>query len=179
MANSKSSVVLPFLVGVVASLVLGWWAFPKVLYSQKTQPIRFDHVVHVEGQAMTCDQCHTFRENGSFTGLPTTQSCADCHLDVQGEDPEEERFVTEYVQQGKEVEWLVYQYQPDNVYFSHIAHKDIECTKCHLDVANMKNPPVYYENRISGYSKNTMKMWECERCHAQNGASNACFVCHK
>jgi hypothetical protein len=24
-----------------------------------------------------------------------------------------------------------------------------------------------------------MKMWQCERCHAESGASNACYVCHK
>ena len=40
MAKCKSCVVLPFLIGLVASVVLGWWGFPVVLYSQKTQPIR-------------------------------------------------------------------------------------------------------------------------------------------
>lgn len=180
MAKSKSCVVLPFLVGLVASIVLGWWGFPKVLYSQKTQPIRFDHVVHVDDQAMACEDCHFFREDGSFSGLPTNESCVGCHEDVQGEDPDEERFVAEYVQQEKEVDWRVYQFQPDNVYFSHIAHKDkFECTACHHDMAKTSTPPVYYENRLTGYSKDTMKMWQCERCHAQNGASNACFVCHK
>jgi hypothetical protein len=64
----------------------------------------------------------------------------------------------------------------DNVYFSHIAHKDkFECNACHPDVAKIA-PHMYYENRLSGYSKDTMKMWQCEECHAKNGASNACFV---
>lgn len=180
MAKCKSCVVLPFLVGLVASIVLGWWGFPKVLYSQKNQPIRFDHVVHVDNQAMECDACHSFRKDGSFAGLPTNANCIECHSEIQGEDPEEARYVNDFVKKGKEVEWLVYQTQPDNVYFSHIAHKGkFECTKCHLDMANAKTPPVYYENRLSGYSKNTMKMWQCEECHAQNHASNACFVCHK
>lgn len=56
---------------------------PKVLYSQKTQPIRFDHVVHVDGQAMACEDCHAFRENGSFAGMPTNENCVGCHEDVQ------------------------------------------------------------------------------------------------
>ncbi len=180
MAKCKSCVVLPFLIGLVASIVLGWWGFPKVLYSQKAQPIRFDHVVHVDGQGIACEDCHAFRENGSFAGLPTNANCVGCHEDVQGEDPDEARYVAEYVQKEKEVEWLTYQKQPDNVYFSHIAHKEkFECTACHPDVASMSTPPVYYENKLSGYSKDTMKMWQCEECHAQNGASNACFVCHK
>ena len=55
----------------------------------------------------------------------------------------------------------------------------------HLDMASSKKPPVFRENRISGYSQNTMKMWQCEACHANpnhlgsTNASNACFVCHK
>lgn len=32
--------------------------------------------------------------------------------------------------------------------------------------ASAKKPPVFRENRISGYSQNTMKMWQCEACHA-------------
>ena len=128
---------------------------------------------------MACEDCHAFREDGSYAGMPTNANCVGCHEDVQGEDPDEARYVTEYVQQEKEVEWLGYQKQPDNVYFSHIAHKELDCTTCHPDVANMSTPPVYYENRLSGYSKDTMKMWQCEECHAKSGASNACFVCHK
>jgi len=178
-AKSKSCVVLPFLIGLVASIVLGWWGFPKILYSQKTQPIRFDHVVHVQDVAMACEDCHSYREDGSFAGYPTNANCVGCHESVQGEDPDEVKYVAEYVEQEKEVKWLIYQKQPDNVYFSHIAHKDFDCTSCHPDVANMNTPPVYYENRLSGYSKDTMKMWQCEECHAKSGASNACFVCHK
>ena len=182
MAKTKSCAVLPFvtfIVGFVGVLVLGWWGFPKVLYSEKVQPIRFSHKIHVEDQGMDCEQCHSFREDGSYAGLPTTEQCAECHSEVMGEDPEEQKFVEEYVNQNREVGWLVYQKQPDNVYFSHIAHQDFECSECHLDVADTDTPPVFYENKLSGYSKNTMKMWQCERCHAQNGASNACYICHK
>ena len=48
-----------------------------------------------------------------------------------------------------------------------------------ITAGGLELTPAYYENRISGYSKDTMKMWECERCHASMGTSNACFVCHK
>ena len=128
---------------------------------------------------MECESCHSYREDGSYAGLPTTEACAECHEEAVSEDPEEIRFVEEYVAEGKEVPWLIYQKQPDNVYFSHIAHDGLDCTECHIDVASMDTPPVFYENKLSGYSKDTMKMWQCERCHAENGASNACYVCHK
>jgi menaquinone reductase, multiheme cytochrome c subunit len=34
-----------------------------------------------------------------------------------GSDPDEIKFVEEYYEKGIEVPWLVYQYQPDNVFF--------------------------------------------------------------
>ncbi len=170
--------MLPLLSGFVMAVALGWWGYPKLVFSKKTQPIRFSHTVHID-QEMACEDCHYFREDGSFAGLPTTEKCAECHEEAVGEDPAEIKFVDEYVAQGKEVPWLVYQKQPDNVYFSHIAHKDLECTACHMDMSEVDTPPVYCQNKMTGYSKQTMKMWECERCHAENGASNACFVCHK
>lgn len=179
MAKEKSCVLLPFLVGLVAAIALGWWGFPRVLYSKKVQPIRFSHPVHVDDMGLDCEYCHYYREDGSFAGMPTTYSCAECHEEAVSDDPAEIKFVEEYVVPGKEVPWLVYQKQPDNVYFSHIAHEDLDCTECHIDVASMDTPPVFYENRLTGYSKDTMKMWQCERCHAESGASNACYVCHK
>ncbi|MEF3696415.1 menaquinone reductase multiheme cytochrome c subunit QrcA [Desulfolutivibrio sp.] len=181
-AGGVGGVVLLFLVGFVGALVVGWWVFPQLLFSQKTQPILFSHKVHAE-QGLDCESCHTFSETGQFLGLPSTASCAECHPDETGgaTDAEKEidKFVKDYAKPGIEVPWLVYQYQPDNVFFSHAAHTGFECTTCHPDVANMDSPPPYHENRLSGYSKQTMKMWECERCHAQMGASNACYVCHK
>lgn len=171
--------VVPFVIGLLAALAVGWWLFPNWLYSKKTQPIRFSHKIHVEQEGLECDACHLYREDGSFAGLPTTEQCAECHMDLLGEDPAEKKFYEEYVDKGKEVPWLVYQYQPDNVYFSHNAHESYECTECHLDLAKNDDPPPYYRNRVSGYSKGTMKMWQCERCHAEHGVSNACYTCHK
>ena len=109
----------------------------------------------------------------------------------------------DYVQTGREIrsEWLIYLKQPDNVFFSHAAHSvgrcatchtEYEeapgtlCAVCHMDMSKVSTPPVYSENRLSGYPKGTMLMWDCERCHANpnhlspaTNANNACFVCHK
>ncbi len=178
-ASSRCGGVLPFLLGFLASVVVLWVVFPQLLFSEKEQPVQFSHKLHVEDQGMECDSCHVYRDDGSYAGMPSNEQCTDCHEEVMGEDPAEEKFVTEYVQQEKEVPWLNYQYQPDNVYFSHMAHDGMDCTECHPDVANAEKAPLYYENRITGYSKQTMKMWQCERCHAESGVSNACYVCHK
>jgi len=181
-AGGVGGMVLFGLIGFVGALVVGWVVFPKMLYSEKTQPIRFSHTTHTQ-LGIECEQCHHLGPDGRFAGLPTTEACAECHGDETGDaspnGKEIDKFVKEYAKTGVQVPWLVYQYQPDNVFFSHAAHKGFECTKCHPDVAKMDNPPAYYENRLSGYSKDTMKMWECERCHASMGTSNACYVCHK
>jgi hypothetical protein len=120
----------------------------------------------------------------------------------------EREYVVKYLIQGKEVPWLNYQYQPDNVYFSHAAHMNLSieelagmkkelasvvdpsvfegdapeqnCNLCHLkDIQLNDEPPAFERNILSGYSKMTMKMWKCERCHALKGQPNACYTCHK
>jgi hypothetical protein len=172
------------------------------MLAERTQPVNFSHRAHVQDIGAECGQCHFLREDGSFSGAPDTALCAECHFVTQGSDPEEARFVAEYVQTGREIktEWLIYQKQPDNVFFSHAVHslkncsschemadrlpKEI-CSLCHLDVFTMDAPPVYRENRLSGYTPATKIMWECEHCHALPGhversrAGNGCFVCHK
>jgi hypothetical protein len=41
-------IILFFIIGFAASMVLGWVIFPKLLYSQKQQPFNFNHALHVE-----------------------------------------------------------------------------------------------------------------------------------
>ena len=102
-----------------------------------------------------------------------------CHQAVLGGTPAEEHFVQEYVHKNKPVPWQTYQRQPDNVYFSHIAHQDMDCTTCHPDVGRSQDLPQVAVHKFTGYTKHTMSMQECEACHAREGASNACYVCHK
>ena len=188
---------IPFVAGIALALVIGWWVYPTLLFAERQQPIAFNHQVHLVKNGMACSDCHTLRDDGSYRGLPTTADCATCHSSVQGNSATEKRFVEDYVQKGKEVPWLVYQWQPDNVFFSHAAHSVESCNTCHdftttelcnlchLDLASTTTPPPFFENRITGYSKTTMKMNLCERCHAypdhlnDTNANNSCFVCHK
>jgi len=198
-------IILFFIISFAASLVVGWIVFPKLLYSQKKQPIDFNHAVHTEAVDNGCKSCHFFREDGSFAGAPKLEQCIDCHEEVIGVSSEEAKFVEEYVANEKEVPWLIYSKQPDCVFFSHAAHvkgAEINCTVCHGHIGESEHLRAYEENRITGYSrdiwgknisglkKNTwdrMKMDDCAQCHKEatgkktsvQTEKDACFVCHK
>ncbi|THB63887.1 MAG: cytochrome C [Desulfovibrio sp.] len=200
----------PFFVGFVAALVVGWWIFPKVLFTEETQPIEFSHKTHMEEAVDSCEYCH-FEDTDAglmFSGLPTTEQCVDCHMAPLGDTEAELEFV-EMIEAGEEVEWLVYQRQPDNAYFSHMAHSldncgmchpEFEdspqalCNQCHPDLIEAEGSLPIEVNRLTGYTTETMKMWECEECHAYpdhvydlnddghldaTDANNGCHVCHK
>lgn len=182
------------LVGFVLALIVGWGLFPTLLYSKKTQPFPFNHVVHTEEVGLMCEDCHRFREDGTFTGIPPLAECLECHTwsDRQNEDNAAEtafleEFVTEDDELKKSPPWLSYARQPDCVYFSHIAHVrmgEIECEECHGEDGQRSEPRPYYQNLISTYSRDVwkkMKMTDCADCHLKydKPENNACFVCHK
>jgi len=202
--GAGGAITLFFIFGLVASLVVGWVVFPKLLYSQKTQPVDFNHALHMELVDDECQSCHFFREDGTYSGAPKLAQCVDCHEDVNGEDPEEEKFVTQYVALDREVPWLVYSRQPDCVFFSHAAHVikgKMDCVTCHGHIGESTSLKVYEENRITGYSRDIwgkniaglkrnswdrMKMDDCAACHKENNVNQGsvqthrggCFVCH-
>jgi hypothetical protein len=176
-------IILFFILGLFASLVLGWVIFPKLLYSQKKQPIDFNHAFHVAEVDNGCESCHFFRKDGTFSGAPKLEQCIDCHEEIQGIDPDEIKFVEEYVSKEREVPWLIYAKQPDCVFFSHAAHikgADMDCVTCHGHIGESESLKVYEENRITGYSRDIwgksiagfkknpwdrMKMDDCAECH--------------
>ncbi len=193
------AVILSFLVGLVISLAIGWVVYPALLYSEQEQPVQFDHDLHMYEVSDGCESCHFFREDGTFAGVPTLAQCMDCHDSALGDTEEELKFVEEYVEQEKEVPWLIYSKQPDCVFFSHAAHvkkAGMSCEECHGPVGTSTSLKTYQENRITGYSRDiwgedltgvfkkhswdSMKMDDCARCHKrETGSKGACFQCHK
>ena len=175
--------VLLFLVGLAGSLWVGWWLFPTLLYSEQVQPFAYNHAKHAEMSGEPCETCHFYRGDGTYAGRPTLETCAQCHEAVIGETESEKEFVEKFVEPGIEPEWVAWQKQPDNVYFSHQPHKDkFECVECHPSVEELDKMEPVKVNRLTGYTlftEQNMKMWQCEECHAEHHASNACYICHK
>ncbi|MGM0451826.1 MAG: menaquinone reductase multiheme cytochrome c subunit QrcA [Thermodesulfobacteriota bacterium] len=188
-----------FVIGLVASAISGWVGFPNLLYSEKSQPIDFNHQLHLNQVYEGCESCHYFRSDGSFAGTPDNSACADCHSYPMGLGEDEEKLANEYIGENKQVPWLSYSEQPDCVFFSHAAHvkgAGMECKTCHGDIGQSESLRTYQENRISGYSRDIwgyniarlgkpkhgmrMKMNDCAGCHLEEtGSKGACFQCHK
>ncbi len=203
--SAGGPIILFFILGLAASLVLGWVIFPQLLYSQKKQPVDFNHKLHMTLVDDGCQSCHFFREDGSYSGVPKLAQCMECHEEMQGENPEEEKFVNEYMAKRREVPWLVYARQPDCVFFPHAAHVKLakmDCVTCHGNIGESESLRVYEANRISGYSRDIwgrniagikrnswdrMKMDDCSECHQKENVNQAsvqtqkgaCFVCHQ
>jgi len=186
-----------FLVGLAGGLAAGWLLFPQLLYSRQAQPMDFNHALHTDDGGMTCEECHPFRDDGSFSGIPTIDVCADCHSDPLGESAAEAVLIAAYIEPAQEVPWFVYARQPQNVYFSHAAHvrlADITCDRCHGFQGTSTTLQPGETNRISTYSRHiwgprisgggsqvwdAMKMSDCSACHAQRGVQDSCLMCHK
>jgi len=197
-------IILFFILGLIASLLIGWVAFPPLLYSQKKQPVDFNHALHSGLVDNGCESCHFFREDGTYSGVPKLAQCIECHEEANSEDPEEIKFVEEYVKKEREVPWLVYSRQPACVFFSHAAHvktAQMDCVTCHGPIGESEGLKPYKQNRITGYSRDIwgenilgvkrnswdrMKMDDCAECHATSGVSggsvqtqkDGCLVCH-
>ncbi|WP_319524265.1 menaquinone reductase multiheme cytochrome c subunit QrcA [uncultured Desulfosarcina sp.] len=199
-------IILFFIIGFAASMVLGWVIFPKLLYSEKQQPFSFNHALHVGEVDEGCESCHFFRDDGSFSGIPKLAQCTDCHEEPMGETEDEAIFVEQYVAMEREVPWLVYSRQPDCVFFSHAAHvmgAKMDCVTCHGHIGESTESRPYEYNLITRYSRDIwgkniagmkknswdrMKMDDCAQCHKEAGLTHtssvqtgrdACFVCHK
>lgn len=190
--------VAAVLLGLGAALVCGWVVFPYALYGRTEQPIQFSHRVHAgERTGLACQDCHQLAADGRFAGIPGVETCAPCHSEPQGSSADEKQLVDEYVSKGREVAWLVYARQPENVYFSHAQHvklAGLPCERCHGPHGASAALRPFERNRISGYSRDIwggsisrigraewegMKMSDCSSCHRERGVRESCLDCHK
>jgi len=187
-----------FAFGLASTLFAGWIVFPRVLYSQKHQPLAFLHKTHAEKSGVAdCTECHSLRGDGSFAGIPPMEKCAECHSDRVGDSNAEAILVDNYIKPGQEIPWLIYARQPANVWFSHAIHVkrgNLACTECHSNYGESDAVRVYEVNRISGYSRaiwghsmsrlrraphEGMKMSDCQDCHQLHKVEVGCLGCHE
>ncbi|MFO8070997.1 MAG: menaquinone reductase multiheme cytochrome c subunit QrcA [Polyangia bacterium] len=184
--------------GAAGGLLAGWVGFPAVLYERVEQPASFSHAIHTGDEVgMTCEDCHGFDASGRFGKIPSVRTCAECHGSPLKESEAERILVEKYIEPQREIPWLVYSRQPDNVHFPHAQHvrrAEIPCADCHGDHALSDELRFYERNRITGLSRDVwgpsmtrlgnapgegMKMSDCVDCHRENDVVDSCQSCHR
>jgi hypothetical protein len=163
LARATLIAVACVLAGVPAAL-MAWVRTPNATreYQPVTQPVAFDHRIHVTGQHIDCLYCHYSAERSASAGIPPTSECVPCHStawmssDVFG--PVRESIATGHPLQWKRVDAL-----PGFVYFNHAIHvnKGVGCESCHGRVDRMGQV----------YQSAPLTMQWCVNCHRNPAAA--------
>lgn len=160
-----------FLVGLALIVSLFFLAILLEPWGGTTQPILFNHKIHAEN-GLGCEDCHTNFMKFASSGRPKLETCTQCHEETLTESKEEKRL-SDYIQEGKEIDWIRLFHIPDDVYFSHRLHVvigKIECSVCHGDIGESTQPPSKVQN---------LSMDKCMDCHEKRQVNNDCIACHR
>jgi len=153
----QAGLVLSIVGGLVTMAV--WYYFtPK--YSrvgyQPVQPVAFQHDLHVKQLGLDCRYCHSYVEVSSHSNVPTTQTCMNCHRDIQKDNPKLKPIRDSWAT-GQPVAWVKIHNVPDYAYFNHSAHvnRGVSCVSCHGQVNEM-DVTFQHESQSMGW---------CLQCH--------------
>jgi len=127
-------------------------------YIETQQPVQFSHKHHVGDDGIDCRYCHTSVEISNSAGMPSTQTCMNCHSQIWSDSPYLE-IVRESWRTGRPIEWTRVHDLPDYAYFNHSIHvaKGVGCNTCHGPVDEM--PAIYQAS--------SLQMEWCLACHRQ------------
>ena len=127
-------------------------------YVEKQQPVQFSHKHHVGDDGIDCRYCHQTVETTASAGMPSTQTCMNCHSQIWADSPYLE-VVRESYRDNKPIEWERVHDLPEYTYFNHSIHvaKGVGCSTCHGAIDKM--PAVFQEN--------TLQMEWCIACHRE------------
>lgn len=138
-----------------------------------TQPVAFNHNLHISDLEMDCSDCHLYVMNSRKATLPDKNVCIDCHEEPLGESAEEQKLVS-LLQSEQELMWKRIYVLPKHVYFSHFRHVtlgQIGCLNCHGEMKKLTSPPTKQAVNVSD-------MNFCLDCHDEKQVSNDCLTCH-
>ncbi len=102
------------------------------------QPILFSHDHHTAALGIDCRYCHTTVEREASAGIPATEICMNCHIEIWKDSPMLEP-VRASLRDNVPIEWNRVHDLPDFVYFNHSIHvaKGVGCETCHGKVTEM------------------------------------------
>jgi Cytochrome c7 and related cytochrome c/Class III cytochrome C family len=150
--------------GAVFILVAAVWVLAEInrsswntgQWTERQQPVQFSHKHHSGDDGIDCRYCHTSVETSASAGMPSTQTCMNCHSQLWADSPYLEP-VRESWRTGKPIEWVRVHDLPDYSYFNHSIHvnKGVGCSSCHGKVDDM---PLMLQ-------ASSLQMEWCLECH--------------
>ena len=162
--KSANNIARISMVSVAVLAVTGFLAYTQIArssyltgrYLEKQQPVQFSHKHHVGDDGIDCRYCHQTVETTATAGMPSTQTCMNCHSQIWNDSPYLEPVRASF-RENKPIEWERVHDLPEFTYFNHSIHvaKGVGCSTCHGPIDNM--PAVYAEN--------TLQMEWCIACH--------------
>jgi len=140
-----------------------------------SQPIAFNHKIHIEDVGLACLDCHTGAATKVHAGIPGREFCADCH--DPSDEPEADSALASlvpFLADEREIPWKRVAVVPPDVFFSHRRHVTsgaLECKRCHPGQSERTAPPRF--------ARKVMSMNDCLECHRKSQVSVDCLACHR
>lgn len=159
-SNALPLQIIVFVLIFTATVVMGitYYATPKYtrVGYEPTQPVPYDHSLHVGQLGMDCRYCHSHVDESGHANVPAASTCMTCHSHIKTDSPLLEPIRASY-ESGEPVPWVRIHQAPDYVYFNHSVHvnRGISCVECHGKVNEME--VVYHAEPLS--------MAFCLDCH--------------
>jgi NAD-dependent SIR2 family protein deacetylase len=102
------------------------------------QPVPYSHQLHAGQLGMDCRYCHNNVERSAYAGVPSTQTCMNCHANVKKDSPILQPIRDSW-KTGDPVPWVRIHKVADYAYFDHSAHltRGVGCVSCHGRVDQM------------------------------------------
>ncbi len=154
-------------------VLIGLLAGSTAIYGKLSQPVKFNHNIHVVENEMDCSECHLYVVTSRKATLPGKDICMDCHSEAQGESSEEQKLLT-LLETDQELNWQRVYVLPKHIYFSHFRHVtlgQIGCQECHGDMKTLTSPP-------NKPAVDIISMDYCMDCHEDRQVDNDCLACH-
>jgi len=164
--RSANNIARISMVTVVLLGGLAFFAYTQIARSsyltnqflERQQPVQFSHKHHAGDDGIDCRYCHQTVETTATAGMPSTQTCMNCHSQLWSDSPYLEPVRASF-RDNKPIQWERVHDLPEYVYFNHSIHvaKGVGCSTCHGQIDNM--PAVYQEN--------SLQMEWCLACHRE------------
>lgn len=142
------------------------------------QIVKFSHKIHASDNKIACFYCHSAAYHGSTGGIPSTETCLNCHGVITEGHNTGEFYISKIAntrQSKQALPWTKVNALPDYVHFNHKLHvvgANIDCKTCHGNVAAM--------HRVKQLEP--IGMTTCLKCHqntykyAMNNANDSVLV---